>query len=205
MDRLLTGFHKIVIVAVLIMLAGGAGVRLYYTYSESDRVGTELEQESGQDPVMLVHVKGAVRHPGVVAVGREARVLDAIQAAGGFANGADRDAVNLAGFVDDGQEISVPYTEINAPEFKSTLKPGEKIDLNIAGPGELERIPGIGPAYADRIIDLRNRRGPYRSIEEIMLVQGIGEGKFKKICEFITVGEDEQGKNIDNSSDSGLM
>lgn len=194
MERVLTASQKLMIAAIVALLVGGAAVRLYYARAELARTKVKVQQLNEAAPALAVHVKGAVRSPGLVAMRKGARVQDAIEAAGGLADGADADAVNLAAFVKDGEEIYIPggggaASVSGAPARAGVekLKPGQKININKASAADLQRIPGVGPAFAARIAVLRERRGPFRTTEEIMLVQGIGESKYKKIKDFITV------------------
>jgi competence protein ComEA len=110
---------------------------------------------------MVVHVAGAVRDPGVYVMPAGARVADALQQAGGVLDGGDPSAFNLAARLTDGQRIFVPMI---GEARQST--PG-RIDLNRASRPELESLPGIGPATAQRILDLRERNGPIRSLDQL--------------------------------------
>ena len=96
----------------------------------------------------------------------------------------DRNAVKPA---DAACAAGVPETGAGARSFDSARKlaPGQKIDVNTAGAADFQRIPGIGPSYAARIVELRKQRGPFKKIEELMLVKGIGEGRFKRIKSYV--------------------
>jgi competence protein ComEA len=158
-------------------------------------------------PVPLrVHVTGAVRAPGVYELRRDSILQDAINAAGGLTEFASTDRLNLAELLEDGQQIVVPEllptlppTSTSAPgQPTSTPDPaqptatvqaatGGLVNINTATQTELETLPRIGPAIAQRIIEYRNADGPFNSIEEIKNVQGIGEATFEAIAPFITV------------------
>ena len=153
---------------------------------------------------LLIHVTGAVASPGVYALPDGARVQDALAAAGGPLPEADVGLVNLAAFLEDGQQIWVPWKQgdsdpggrgesiPNQPEEKpseSTPDPVRPLNINIATQSELESLPGIGPVFALRIIEHRLEFGPFEKIEEIKAVDGIGEKIFDRIKDYITVGQ----------------
>lgn len=144
-------------------------------------------------PPVLVHVAGAVVHPGLVRVATGARVADAIEAAGGGLPDADLDRLNLAAKVIDGQRIPVaklgdPATaEVGAAGLASgagdPADPGATgstgpLNLNTATSAELEMLPGIGPSFAAAIIRERERRGGFTSVDQLRDVRGIGEKRF---------------------------
>jgi competence protein ComEA len=196
MERGLTSFQKAMIASVILMLVCGASVRLYYSHANYTRAKIEMERMKAPEPALQVHVKGAVKVPGLVVLHEGARVQDALDAAGGLDADAAPDNVNLAASVRDGEEVFIPYTHSRGgtrgkKNFGKAekLKRGEKVNINSGAAADLERIPSIGPAYAARIIELRKRRGFFHTIDEIMLVKGIGEKKFENMKNFITVGE----------------
>lgn len=143
---------------------------------------------------IVVHVVGAVARPGVYTLPAKSRLVDAVNAAGGLAPGADPERINLADFLRDGGQVYVPFlgtplppspTPLNAP-----LPPGSEarlVNINTATAAELEALPGIGPAYAGRIIAYREAHGPFKAPEEIMQVQGIGPARYEQIAPYITV------------------
>jgi competence protein ComEA len=153
---------------------------------------------------LRVYVSGAVVNPAVYALPPGSIIDDAVRAAGGFAAGADPVAVNLAQPVADGMQIYVPALgeavvtppPISQPPAAATTESvrmggvtaGGLIDINTATQTDLEMLPGIGPSTAANIIAHREANGPFATIEAIMDVPGIGEGKFEAIRELITVG-----------------
>ncbi|MDI9636939.1 ComEA family DNA-binding protein [Kamptonema cortianum] len=127
---------------------------------------------------ILIHISGAVRQPGVVSLPVGARVLDAIQAAGGFDAGADQSRLNLAAVLTDGAKLDVPQQGSAESE---TVTPGGPVSINSASQTELESLPGIGPTLATRIIEYRTVNGGFRSIEDLMQVKGIGQKLYDRI------------------------
>lgn len=149
------------------------------------------DAEHGRGPTVVVHVAGAVRTPGVLVLPAGARVIDAVDGAGGALPEADLDRVNLAAKLIDGQRIVVAM--IGAPSAPdgtpAPVAAGEPtlIDLNTATIAELETLPGIGPALAGAIVAERERRGGFRSINELREVRGIGERRFAELRDRVTV------------------
>lgn len=140
---------------------------------------------------LLVYVSGAVANPDVYTLPPETIVKDAIKAAGGPTKEADLNRINLAQRVHDEEHIYVPKVGEEKPPITPQPTPqaqaGGKININTATVEELETLPGIGPTYAQRIIEYRQEKGPFKSIEEIKNVQGIGEATFEKFKDMITV------------------
>ncbi|HIQ12738.1 MAG TPA: ComEA family DNA-binding protein [Caldilineales bacterium] len=145
---------------------------------------------------LRVYVSGAVREAGVYRLPPDSLVADAIDAAGGASADADLVAINLAHPLSDGEQIYVPTQEETAGppppiRAKNTAQTGvasqdasaQPIDLNTATQEELESLPGIGPAMAQRIIEGR----PYSHVEDLLRVKGIGEAKLEKMRPYVTV------------------
>lgn len=136
---------------------------------------------------VVVHVAGAVTSPGLYRLGDGARVADALDAAGGPANDADLDAVNLAGKVADGERVYVPRRGEAPPAVVAGGGPGAPdaggglsagpLDLNTATAEQLEALPGVGPATVEAILSYRKEKGRFRSVDELLEVRGIGEAK----------------------------
>ncbi len=149
-------------------------------------------------PVIYVYVCGAVKEPGLYELPYGTRGLTAVEMAGGFAAKADRDYLNLAAVLSDGQRLYIPFlsdTENLAPEdrIEGTDNDGtvsgtiSKVNINTASLQELMTLSGIGEARARDIIDYRTKVGAFLTIEEIMNVTGIGEARFEKIKDSIRV------------------
>jgi competence protein ComEA len=149
---------------------------------------------------LRVHVAGAVVRPGVYELGDNSRVEDAVDAAGGFVVEADKNALNLAAHLEDGERIDIPYVAGFIPDeaegfvvitegTPSPLAGEELVNINTASLQELDTLPGIGPTIAQRIIDYRTRNGPFATINDIVNVPGIGSATFAEIQALIAVGE----------------
>ena len=153
---------------------------------------------------VVVHVAGAVASPGVVELPGGSRIVDAVEAAGGLRADADADRVNLAAVLADGQRIVVPVEGQPPPEEVHPTGPapsgdpgtggsggtagaGPKVELNSATAEQLDSLPGIGPATAAAIIGHRERHGPFRSVDDLIEVRGIGEAKLEALRDLVTV------------------
>ncbi len=143
-------------------------------------------------PPSLVHVTGAVLHPGVLRLPEGARVVDAIDAAGGARPDADLARVNLAEAVADGARVYIPAQGEALPPAPVTGGSAggtgaggggspSVVDLNRATAEELDRLPGVGPATAAAIVAHREQRGPFRSVDDLLQVRGIGTAKLEAL------------------------
>jgi competence protein ComEA len=156
---------------------------------------------------IVVYISGAVVHPGLLHLPLDARLDDALQVAELTAE-ADLEVLNPAQKLKDGQKIIVASKNTGTGQLtgnevqnntqnkteNSAAQPGTtdglstKVNINIAGINELDTIPGIGPALAQRIIDYRTENGWFSAPEEIQNVSGIGSKTYKKMEEYISVG-----------------
>lgn len=145
------------------------------------------------DKPIVVHITGAVPRPGVYALPQGARVQDVISASGGFLAEADKQFINLAKPLEDGEMLDIPFAAGFSPVIPTPVAPviastSELININTASSFELEALPGIGPKTAQKIIEYRDANGPFLSIENIVDVSGIGPGTYARIKDLITVG-----------------
>ena len=167
--------------------------------------GKETNAQAQAGP-LIVSVVGLVVNPGVVEVSAGARVVDAIERAGGLLPEANPASVNLAAPLVDGQQIVVGTEALPAgtaeggvdasggsggksgvPGSGGTSGAGGKINLNTATATQLEELPGIGPATATKIIDFREKNGPFASIDALEEVPGIGPAKVEALRDVATV------------------
>lgn len=143
---------------------------------DDDVVSSSDVQVAGED--LYVHVLGEVAHPGLYILDADARLVDALAAAGGTRDSADLRAVNLARPLSDGEQVIVPALG-EQPSGGASASGGigadGVIDLNAADQAALETLPRIGPALAQRIIDWREENGRFKSVDDLLAVSGIGE------------------------------
>lgn len=162
------------------------------------------EQQLEKNENIIVHVSGAVNKEGIVELKNNSRIIDAIDKAGGLKDEADITNINLAYIIEDGMKIHIPSKEEKestiivesnidsgtvgqSNEIKSNNNKKLKININTATKTDLETLPGIGESTALKIIEYRKEKGKLKLIEDIKQVNGIGENKFNKIKELITV------------------
>lgn len=154
---------------------------------------------------LVVHVAGAVQHPGVYRMKPGQRVDDAIRAAGGVKPGGDLDALNLASRLEDGQQVRVPLKgattaetalaggngtarRSSATKAEKLTQPGRQtVNLNTATARELQQLPGVGPATAERILAFRKEIGRFEDVEQLLEVAGVGEKKLERMRPFLRV------------------
>jgi competence protein ComEA len=152
---------------------------------------------SASAAAVVVYVCGAVRSPGIVRLPAGARVADALELAGGASGRAQLDGVNLAAKVADGQQILVPergaapaagsVAPASASGASSAGAPAAPVNINTATLEQLDALQGVGPSTAQKIIDYRTSNGPFKRIDEIKDVPGIGDAKFTAMKDSITV------------------
>ena len=144
------------------------------------------------DRVVVVHVSGAVVSSGVYELPEGSRVSDAIDAAGGVADDASGDALNLARILVDGEQVIVPTAEERMQELQAAAdggaRPAGKVNINTATAEQLDTLPGIGESTAQKIIADREANGPFSSPEDLKRVSGIGDKKYAELADRITVG-----------------
>ena len=172
-----------------------------------------VTSKAAQAKTVRVQVSGAVLEPGIYDLPANWRVEEAIAAAGGMTENADSERVNLVRKVRDGMQIRVPvkkaartsrtqrksaqatagYSASSTKKVGSTRAGAEKnnsavqiVRINSAGVSELQQLPGIGPALAQRIVDTRSR-GRFASVEDLLRVPGIGKAKLAKLRDYVEV------------------
>ena len=188
-------------VLLLVVLAVG-GRWLMRPEAQADALPVEpvvaetaaAETAAPQPPAeIVVHVVGAVMTPGLYRLDEGSRVADALSLAGGATPKASLAGVNLAAPLVDGTQVVVPRRGEAAPAGSGGASgssgvpgsPGGPIHLNTATAEELETIPGVGPVTAQRIIDFREQNGPFRSVDELDAVSGIGPKRLAQMRELV--------------------
>lgn len=202
--------HKVYLIIAVIT----AFVTVYYFFEErksSSEINAEEmvppaindEEEVTQMPEnqiketesFIVDVKGQVKMPGVYSSSQEERVIDVVQRAGGLTENADQSKVNFAEHVQDamviyipakGEEGVMPQGLTSSPSDPGGAKQG-KINLNKADETQLQNLPGIGPSKAAAILEYRETNGPFKSVEDLKNISGIGDKTFEKLKDLITI------------------
>lgn len=206
-----------VVAAVLLVAIIGAGVLLLRSRPSTEPVaqpsvrptllstGNPVPSSSGVPSgfrrtsqgatFLLVHVAGKVRRPGVVRLPVGARVYDALEAAGGARAGVDLTTLNLARPLVDGEQVVVGVPQSpqargsplpNGPDGMPATAPAP-VNLNSATVEQLDALPGVGPVLAQRIIDARDERGGFTSVQELREVSGIGDRKYAELEQRVTI------------------
>ena len=157
---------------------------------------------AGEGQHLVVHVAGAVSAPGIVRLPPGSRVFEAIAAAGGALGQADLNILNLAEPVRDGTQVRIPLQGEVTPQAPGAGTPaasgpgdpaatggrsGGKINLNNASLEELGSLPRVGPVLAQRIIDWRKEHGPFKTVQELDAVDGVGPKMMETLLPLVAV------------------
>ena len=204
----------IVACAVKPALTGKGGGKVTLTEPRGAEASKDTLAVPEPPSQICVHVAGKVKIPGLYNLKPGSRVSDAVKAAGGPLGNADTDSINLAEVLADGQQVYIaPKGEIAPPKTSvirggagkakpsetSKEKSGEPtieklkvpgkgtVNINSAGLDELQRLPGIGPAMGQRILDYRKEHGRFTSAEQLDQVKGIGPKKLAKLKPFVSL------------------
>lgn len=195
---------------VILRDPGDGGSAQVVTSGSDPMPGSTPAEATGH---VIFHVAGCVRSPNVYSLPKGRRIIHAIKAAGGAKPNADLQAINLAAKIEDGSRIYIPSVEDTkaaaqgkptaaraataaavASHIRSTSAsgklrvPGEGVvNINSAGTDELQRLPGVGPATAQKILDYRMQIGRFTSIEQLLDVKGIGPKKLESIRPFVAL------------------
>ena len=200
---------------ILIILITIIGIGIYcYTNAIENTSEEEIENvlevaqtnttKETEEKNIFVHIAGCVQKEGMLELSSNSRIADAIEKAGGLTQEADLSDINLAYLLEDGMKIYIPNqnerqennektentakTE-NTPsmQIQDTSTKQDVININTATQEELDTVPGIGPATAAKIIAYKKEKGKFNNKEEIKEVSGIGEAKYEKIKEYISI------------------
>ncbi|QRN86128.1 ComEA family DNA-binding protein [Clostridia bacterium] len=179
---------KVVVVVVGITLLGLGSLSVKLVKGSEQAIVYEGETESGsiaysegiekEEVLLAVHVGGEVSIPGVYYLAEGSRVDDAIKLAEPL-DTAYLDGLNLAMYVTDGQKIFVPT--------RGNQHLDGRVNLNTASQGELETLPGIGEVTARKIIRYREDVSPFYAIEDLLRIDGFGEGKLAELKDLVCV------------------
>ena len=190
----------LVALSALLVVLALAGHRLAQTGAASTPEVVAPLEPVAQAPArraLVVHVVGAVRHPGLYRLRDGARVADAVARAGGATKGAELAALNLAAPLVDGIQVLVPRrASALRAEGETAVDPaaqgprqaglGRKLSLATATADELDELPGVGPITAQKILDYRAEHGPFRSVDDLDAVPGIGPTRIEQLRDLVT-------------------
>ncbi len=140
------------------------------------------------EPAMIVvAIDGAVESPGIYKLPYGSRVHDLLEVSGGYLSSSDLEAINQAALLIDGQRLFVPTHDTDAGARMASSPTPLLIDINRATAEELDQLPGIGEVKAEAIVAYRNQNGPFRAVDDLVLVDGISEALLEDIRPFVTV------------------
>ena len=187
----LYGFALLALVALAVWYAGrGSGAS-----AAAPSAAPPIAVQGASNGPLVVHVAGAVRHPGVYRMRAGQRVDDAVQRAGGARRRADLSALNLAAELEDGRQVLVPLRAAAASPGAATTAagaaapatPAVPLNLNTATAEQLDELDGVGPATAQHIIEYREAHNGFGSVEELDQVPGIGEARLAALRDKVRV------------------
>lgn len=195
-------WNRLIFVAPVALIAGMIVLALWWNTNQqpsTQLVEDEMSLADGFDtiavapalaptvePMIVVYVTGALLNQGVYSLPTSARVSDLVEVAGGLIAGADAEHINMAQRLADEQHVHIPT--IGAVIAEPSTSASDTIDLNSATITELDKLDGIGPVLAQQIIDYRTEHGPYRAVDDLREVKGIGDSLFEKIVPFVGIG-----------------
>jgi competence protein ComEA len=198
--------YAVGIVVVLLLgahyVAHGAGAQDPSTGAGAGGADIRIERAGGGR--VIVHVAGAVHHPGVYRLANGARVADAVARAGGATRRAELSGVNLAAKLEDGRQIVVPErahgpaaggrgtAPAPAPAAAGATgvapsTPAAPVNLNTATPEQLDTLPGVGPATVQKIVEYREQHGGFGSVDELGQISGIGDKRLAALRDLVQV------------------
>lgn len=188
----LSRFQTTVIAGLVLMLALGSVIAYSRSRPRTIRVldSRSTEEGASRPQELTVHVAGAVNSPGLYTIAEGSRVADVLSKAGGAAPDAILDNLNLAAKLKDGEKVLVPRQagtasgEDAAPQGDSS---SSAVNINTASVDELDKLPGVGPSLAKRIVEYRNKNGQFSSVEELDNVSGIGPSKLESLKDLVTI------------------
>ena len=183
--------------AIMVVVLGSIGVLamrsdgLVITRASEEQLPMAEDQpddvvsDDGEPPLLpsiVIHVDGAVAHPGVYTLmGDPVRICDAVDAAGGLTGEADTSTINLAAPIVDGSKVHIPAEGDEASHSEVGEASGGLVNINAADADALMELPGVGEATARAIIESREQLGPFTSVDDLLRVNGIGEKKLERM------------------------
>ena len=187
------GSRRLLAAALVVLVAGallwrhgrpGAGATAGATAVQRSVDTRPARSEPPSEKLLVVDVAGAVRRAGLVRLPTGSRVADAVARAGGFTRRADRDGVNLAAPVSDGQQVVVPAAGAAgaaAAAGSSPTAPAAPVSLSSATAEQLDTLPGVGPVTAQKIVQYRTEHGAFHAVDELDAIPGIGPARIEQL------------------------
>jgi len=204
-------YHKLrskrykVIAGIIILAVTFAVFVFHENREESDWIATsESEMDTSSDEILepeeneakqavvtpasvIVDMDGEVIHPGVYTLTMGSRVYEAVEMAGGLTEQAETKNINLAGALTDGMKIYIPAAGEAISSSSSSDQTAGRVNINTADSVQLETLPGVGPAMAQKIISYRNEIGNFKEVAELKNVSGIGDKTYEKLKPMVCI------------------
>lgn len=174
--------YAILLLLLCFLLTGAAGCGRTPSFSTAEDAVDVLENMDTVLSVIYVDVCGEVEKPAVYCLEENARVCDAVAAAGGFTDAAAKEDVNQARTLCDGEQLRIPSLE----DMRQSVPDG-LVNINTADINELMTLPGIGQSKAADIISYRMEHGAFQKTEDLMQIPGIKEGLYQKLKDKIKI------------------
>ena len=194
--------YRIILIINLVFILGFGIILFYWSKSGSDE-----KQGTKSNDNIRVEIVGAIKKPGVYTLENGKIIEDLIKLSGGLSDSVDKEktaqSINRAEILSDGEKVVIPEVGAETSAITSETVAGAstssvpssssknqnigKVNLNSANLSQLDTLPGIGPAYGQRIIDYRASSGGFKTIEEIKNIKGIGDKTFEKLRDLITI------------------
>ena len=178
-----------------VQIAAGSGVAQVPVPGSTEAAAPSGSPQASVGPTaapVIVDVAGWVRRPGVYEFAQGDRVIDAVDRAGGARRGADLSAVNLASLLTDGTQIVIPRagdagTAGGGASGGATGGGAPLVNINTATEQQLETLSGVGPVLANAIVQYRTQHGPFRTVQDLLDVSGIGPATLEELRPQVTV------------------
>jgi len=177
-----------IFIALIVVFSSGLYINFQNQNKPLDLKFIESAPEKNTINKKIAYISGEVKNPGVYEITDDYRVIDIIELSGGLTKSADpkyiNNEINLAKQIEDGEHIMIPSKQdpkVYSPD--ETSPSSNLISINNASKAQLEDLPGIGPALAERIINER----PFNSVESLLDVSGIGESKYAQIKDLVSI------------------
>lgn len=156
----------------------------------AESTNSSKNSESNKTDTLFVEIKGEVKNPGVYELKKGSRIKDLVKISGGFTQDADTDKIILVKTLKDEDCIMVLKKGQNTSQSSGTVSSisgSGKININTATLEELQKVPGIGPTTAQKIIDYREKNGDFKTIDDLKKIGRIGDKTIAKFKDYIDV------------------
>lgn len=190
MEKVMALREKIILGILILLLIIGGGWRLLYLNRAAEPElmpleQTEINDQVTEEPALIsVHLVGAVNKPGVYHLPEGSRVYELLEMGGGFAENADKESLNQARPLFDGEQV---YVNKHGSEIPVQASGAALININRATAKELTALPGIGEVRATQIVEFRESNGYFKAPEDLMDVSGIGQATYDALAGLITI------------------